>query len=359
MAPCYWEISYFFERRCSKQIFSLAVLLSSMFIYNQMGDIDEAALDRLSLLTEKTKDICVLASRGKSIASGLGHFSPIFVWLLRDLYSDSVEDNRRITAGDYLEHALRPVQGTGKDIAATNEIRRFIRTLFPDRECFALVRPLNNGNDLQQLDSMDQLRPEFRSGLEALTEFVLERTRPKKVGASVLTGLVLVAITDSFLEACNNGENPTIASSWLIVEEGDCRGAYESATKVYISTFDRSKPPEEADMREAHEKALRASLAAFNSIAVDAGSARMRYEERLHKFFRRTFEEYKMKAFREADLLCSRAIQRMEVNLTTACHAPGVSIEVLFSFLVLFVQNMQHHLMVRQNGKKAFLHLYP
>lgn len=63
---------------------------------------------------------------------------------------------------------------------------------------------------------MDQLRPEFRSGLEALTEFVLERTRPKKVGASVLTGLVLVAITDSFLEACNNGENPTIASSWLV-----------------------------------------------------------------------------------------------------------------------------------------------
>ena len=39
----------------SIQIFSLAVLLSSMFIYNQMGGIDEAALDRLSLVTEMTK----------------------------------------------------------------------------------------------------------------------------------------------------------------------------------------------------------------------------------------------------------------------------------------------------------------
>ena len=33
----------------STQIFSMAVLLSSLFVYNQMGGIDEAALDRLSL----------------------------------------------------------------------------------------------------------------------------------------------------------------------------------------------------------------------------------------------------------------------------------------------------------------------
>lgn len=67
----------------SIQIFSLAVLLSSMFIYNQMGGIDEAALDRLSLVTEMTKHIRVRASGGKSTASELGQFSPVFVWLLR------------------------------------------------------------------------------------------------------------------------------------------------------------------------------------------------------------------------------------------------------------------------------------
>ncbi|KAI7742970.1 hypothetical protein M8C21_030252, partial [Ambrosia artemisiifolia] len=60
----------------STQIFSLAVLLSSMFIYNQMGGIDEAALDRLSLVTEMTKHIRVRASGGKTTASELGQFSP-------------------------------------------------------------------------------------------------------------------------------------------------------------------------------------------------------------------------------------------------------------------------------------------
>lgn len=50
----------------STQIFSLAVLLSSLFVFNQMGGIDEAALDRLSLVTEMTKHIRVRASGGGS-----------------------------------------------------------------------------------------------------------------------------------------------------------------------------------------------------------------------------------------------------------------------------------------------------
>ena len=49
----------------------------------QIGGIDEAALDRLSLVTEMTKLIRVRANGGRSTASELGQFSPIFIWLLR------------------------------------------------------------------------------------------------------------------------------------------------------------------------------------------------------------------------------------------------------------------------------------
>lgn len=41
---------------------------------------------------------------------------------LQDFYLDLVEDNRRITPRDYLELALQPVQGGGKDIASKNEV---------------------------------------------------------------------------------------------------------------------------------------------------------------------------------------------------------------------------------------------
>jgi hypothetical protein len=43
------------------QLLSLAVLLASTFVFNQMGPIDEAALDRLSLVTQITKHIRVRA----------------------------------------------------------------------------------------------------------------------------------------------------------------------------------------------------------------------------------------------------------------------------------------------------------
>lgn len=49
----------------------------------QMGGIDEAALDRLSLVTEMTKHIRVRASKGRTTAAEIGQFSPHFVWLLR------------------------------------------------------------------------------------------------------------------------------------------------------------------------------------------------------------------------------------------------------------------------------------
>ncbi|XP_059658779.1 uncharacterized protein LOC132305110 isoform X2 [Cornus florida] len=306
-----------------------------MFIYNQMGGIDEAALDRLSLVTEMTKHIRVRASGGRTNASELGQFSPIFVWLLRDFYLDLVEDNRKITPRDYLELALRSVQGGGRDLTAKNEIRESIRALFPDRECFTLVRPLSNENDLQRLDQilLDKLRPEFRSGLDAFTRFVFERARPKQVGATVMTGPILARITQSFLDALNNGAVPTITSSWQSVEEAECQRAYDIAAEVYMSAFDRSKPPEEFAIREAHEEAVQKSVAAFDASAVGAGSARQKYEARLQKFIKKAFEDYKRDAFREAHLQCTNAIHNMEKELRTACHAPDAKIDTVLKVL--------------------------
>ncbi|XP_058730803.1 uncharacterized protein LOC131602651 [Vicia villosa] len=313
----------------STQIFSLAVLLSSMFIYNQMGGIDEAALDRLSLVTQMTKHIRVRASGGKTSASEIGQFSPIFVWLLRDFYLDLTEDNRKITPRDYLELALRSVQGNKKDIAAKNEIRDSIRALFPDRECFTLVRPLNNENDLQRLDqiSLDKLRPEFRKGLDELLKFVFERTRPKQVGATMMTGPVLIGITQSYLDALNHGAVPTISSSWQSVEEAECRRAYDSATEVYMASFDRSTPPEEVALREAHEQAVQKSMAAFNASAVGVGAARKKFEDLLQKFLKKAFEDYKRNAFNEAELQCRNAIHAMEKRLRAACMASDAKID--------------------------------
>ena len=94
-----------------------------------------------------------------------------------------------------------------------------------------------------------------------------------------------------------------------------------------MSSFDRSKPPKEVSLREAHEKAVQRSLAVYNANAVGVGSMRKKYEELLQKFFRKAFEDYKRNVFIEADLQRSTTIQSMEKRLRVACHASDASID--------------------------------
>eukprot|EP00258_Populus_trichocarpa_P028683 XP_024444702.1 guanylate-binding protein 3 isoform X1 [Populus trichocarpa] len=313
----------------SAQIFSLAILLSSLFVYNQMGVIDEAALDCLSLVSEMTKHIHVKASGEKDTVPDLGHFSPVFVWLLRDFYLDLKEDNTKITPCNYLELALRPVLGSGKDVAARNKIRESIRALFPNRECFTLVSPLNNEADLQHLDRvlLDKFRPEFLSGLNMLAKFVFERTKPKQVGGTVMTGPILAGITKSFLDALNRGAVPTISSSWQNVEESECQKAFDTAIEVYMSAFDRTKPADEVSLQEVHDEAVQKSISVYNASAVGVGSARQKYEVLLQNFCKKAFEDYKRNAFIEADIQCLNAIQNMERKLKAACQVDDAQIE--------------------------------
>lgn len=71
---------------------------------------------------------------------------------------------RQISSSEYLETALRPLGGSHPGILAKNQIRSSICALFPERECFCLVRPVSGERQLQALDSVpaSQLRPEFR-----------------------------------------------------------------------------------------------------------------------------------------------------------------------------------------------------
>ncbi|XWS12592.1 hypothetical protein CRYUN_Cryun37aG0103300 [Craigia yunnanensis] len=167
---------------------------------------------------------------------------------------------------------------------------------------------------------LDKLRPEFRAGLDALTKFVFERTRPKQVGATVLTGPVLIGIMESYLDALNNGSVPTISSSWQSVEEAECRRAYDYAAEIYMSAFDSTKPPEEAALRETHEEAVKKSLAVDNASAVGVGSMRKKYEEPVQKFFRKAFED----ALHWVSLECyMQVLDALLSEYEASCHGPG------------------------------------
>jgi hypothetical protein len=66
------------------RIFSLAMLLSSYFLYNSVGSIDENALSNLSLVTNLTKHIHFKSREDDDSEDDLTEYMPSFMWVVRD-----------------------------------------------------------------------------------------------------------------------------------------------------------------------------------------------------------------------------------------------------------------------------------
>jgi hypothetical protein len=135
------------------QIFSLALLLSSYFVLNSMGVIDEAAIDRLFLITEISKRVCAATGpaastdattaaaaavaaeeeeAGASSRKELSRFFPPLLWLLRDFVLELRDDKGAPLSPDqYMERALESRAVGQRRADERNETRAAIRELSP------------------------------------------------------------------------------------------------------------------------------------------------------------------------------------------------------------------------------------
>ncbi|XP_023613445.1 guanylate-binding protein 6-like [Myotis lucifugus] len=91
-------------------IFALAVLLSSMFVYNSMGTINHHTLEQLHYVTELTKLIRAKSSPSSGEVGDSAmflSFFPDFVWVVRNFTLDLKLDGCTISEDEYLENALK------------------------------------------------------------------------------------------------------------------------------------------------------------------------------------------------------------------------------------------------------------
>jgi hypothetical protein len=134
------------------RIFSLAVLLSSLLVFNSLGAIDEESLSTLSFVTQLSQLIQASPSAGGAGAGAgepdLASFAPSFLWVLRDhalgMYVD--EDGREVSPDEYLEQALG-IPDTASFAAEDrerNRTRRVLSSFFKDRHCATLIRPVED-----------------------------------------------------------------------------------------------------------------------------------------------------------------------------------------------------------------------
>lgn len=297
-----------------------------------MGGIDEAALDRLSLVTEMTKHIRVRASDGVSAdPSELSAFTPSFVWLLRDFYLKLEEDGRNLTPRDYLESALQLLPGTNTAVQSKNNIRESIKALFPDRDCFTLVRPVNEEEALAKLDTLpsSQLRPEFKQGLANLTKLTFQKAMPKRLGSQVLTGASLAALAEAYVGAINAGAVPTIATAWQGVAEAESRRAADAAEAAYAAAFPQDVSAEDTALENAHQSALLEAQRAFDAVALGDESVQKANEKRWRESCASRFREYREKKLATAELACERAINEASARLADIIRREGATLDDL------------------------------
>ena len=143
------------------KIFSLAILLSSIFVFNQIGPINENALEELALVLKVAKTVRVRADGPEDAeCKELATLFPQFHWVLRDFFHRL--DGR--TPREYMEDALREVPGLSEEVYKKNKIREAIKHFFTDRNCTILIRPITDESKLAHVEDLpyEELKPEFR-----------------------------------------------------------------------------------------------------------------------------------------------------------------------------------------------------
>ena len=76
------------------RIFSLAILLSSYFLYNSVGSIDENALQQLNLVVNLTKHIQIKSGGVNDDdvdPNDYAEYFPSFMWVVRDFTLQMVD----------------------------------------------------------------------------------------------------------------------------------------------------------------------------------------------------------------------------------------------------------------------------
>jgi predicted nucleic acid-binding Zn-ribbon protein len=322
------------------KIFSLAILLSSYFVYNSEKAINNAAIDQLSLVAQLTNRIRVHAEGGSSAAGSsastaeLAKFFPQFVWLLRDfqleLESASGQD---MSPSEYLEECLRPQPGSSAAVAEQNSTRSAIRSLFTDRRCIALPHPTLGTSlppsALKNLPSLDKLHAGFRSGVEELKQSIFGSIQPKTLGGRALTGPMLLRLAEGYVKSLNDGALPTISTAWQAVITLESQRALSEAARLYSdgAKAAAANPSmlDDATWAAEHTRLSASALAHFHSVAVggdDGGKVEAQLVKAIDDERKRADELLGARSAAACDKLASALSDRFANHARVAAQAP-------------------------------------
>ncbi|XP_064138289.1 guanylate-binding protein 5 isoform X2 [Loxodonta africana] len=226
------------DKKNDTQVFALAMLLSSIFVYNTMNKIDQEAIDLLHKVTELTN---LLRERSSSdldeVADSADFVSsfPDLVWTLRDFFLELEIDEQVITADEYLENSLRPKQGTDQTVQNFNLPRLCIQKFFPMKKCFIFELP-SHRKKLAQLETLrdDELDPEFVQQVAEFCSYIFSHSKIKALPGDIkVNGPRLESLMLTYVNAINSGDLPCMENAVLALAQIENSAAVQKAIAHY------------------------------------------------------------------------------------------------------------------------------
>ncbi|KAH0519444.1 Guanylate-binding protein 1 [Microtus ochrogaster] len=226
-------------------IFALAVLLSSTFIYNSIGTINQQAMDQLHFLNLASSYVTELTDLIKSKSSpeqsdiddsaNFVGFFPNFVWTLRDFSLELEANGKSITPDEYLEKSLTLSKVTNEKTESFNKPRLCIRKFFPKRKCFVFDRPAGR-KQLSKLETIPEteLSAEFVEQVEEFTSYIFSSSDVKTLSGGIkVNGPRLQSLVLTYVNAIQSGGLPCMEDAVLTLAQIENSAAVQKAIEHY------------------------------------------------------------------------------------------------------------------------------
>ncbi|KAJ0395544.1 hypothetical protein P43SY_003012 [Pythium insidiosum] len=221
----------------------LLLLLSSVLLYNEDGEINGAALERLAWLEKLSSWLRIKPNQDDEVVARDFHqHTPKLVWLLRNSKIKWLTDSatgEKISATQYLEQALADESGFSEAVAARNAQRMYINSYFRQREAVALSRAVQASATESAETPLDALRPQFVESVDKIFDKFMRTARqvPSKtlLGREIAAADIIVVL-ETYVDALNRDALPVIQSATNAVLQRKLTAAIDDAQKVYAES---------------------------------------------------------------------------------------------------------------------------
>ena len=246
------------------RVFTLALLLSSAFLYNSVGAIDETAMQTLSLMTRVTENVKVQSNSEDVNVQDLAQHMPAFFWILRDFSLRLVDKTGKgLTADEYLENALQ-TSDPQKD-----QVRGAIRGAFRRRKLITLPRPTNDDNNMTHLESrLMSVTPKFTKEITSLRKTLFDAVKPFTAQGKVASGRMYGALCTHLAGVVQSDAVPVMRDTWTLMAAVQARDLKDNCVADFEEALAKEPRRRPTEVERSLQVLQRRIMALFDERAL-------------------------------------------------------------------------------------------